>query len=100
SERSTPSVVSVDWETTNWTAAPGATAPAQLESKTASTSSLPPRLPGSGPSRMTFTEPPTSKMERKLLISEILIFDRPMTPIAIPLPLKGIGGDVKKLGTL
>src|SRR5271168_5433572 len=64
SDKSTPSVVMVDWETTSATHAVGATDPAQVVSKTASLSSSPPRSPGSGPFRMTCADSAWSKVQK------------------------------------
>ena len=52
SERSIPSAVLVEAETTKSGRAPGATAPDQVESSVASASWALPRSPGSGPFRM------------------------------------------------
>src|SRR5580704_19258422 len=92
SDKSIPSVVLVDAETTRSTVALGATAPDQVESRVASSSSPPPKSPGSGPSRTTVKLPqqtPKAFEERKSPTSSPPLNKllRPITPIVTPLPV-------------
>ena len=86
-ERSTPSVLPVDAETTNLTLAPFATPPDHSQSRSASPSSSDPRSPGSVPFTMTCAMVLESPIVlRKVVQFELAGWVRATIPMVRPVP--------------